>query len=80
MMKGTVKWFNCQKGYGFIEPADGSKDVFVHISAVERSGMDNAPPNAHAAHQAPIAMNLAGATKGVPGSGKVITATTTTMC
>jgi cold shock protein len=41
MMKGTVKWFNGQKGYGFIEPADGSKDVFVHISAVERAGMNS---------------------------------------
>jgi CspA family cold shock protein len=39
MMKGTVKWFNGQKGYGFIEPEDGSRDVFVHISAVERAGM-----------------------------------------
>ena len=37
---GTVKWFNAQKGYGFIEPNDGGKDVFVHILAVERSGMD----------------------------------------
>ena len=36
---GTVKWFNGQKGYGFIEPEDGGKDVFVHISAVERSGL-----------------------------------------
>ena len=40
MSVGTVKWFNSQKGYGFIQPQDGSKDVFVHISAVERSGMD----------------------------------------
>ena len=39
MAKGTVKWFNPTKGYGFIEPEDGSKDAFVHISAVERSGM-----------------------------------------
>jgi CspA family cold shock protein len=39
MNKGTVKWFNNQKGFGFIEPEDGSKDVFVHISAVERAGM-----------------------------------------
>jgi CspA family cold shock protein len=36
---GTVKWFNAQKGFGFIQPTDGSKDVFVHISAVERAGL-----------------------------------------
>ncbi|HEY7243912.1 MAG TPA: cold-shock protein [Xanthobacteraceae bacterium] len=41
MMKGTVKWFNGQKGYGFIEPEGGGKDVFVHISAVERAGMQS---------------------------------------
>src|SRR5271156_1880404 len=41
MAIGTVKWFNSQKGYGFIQPEDGSKDVFVHISAVERSGIGN---------------------------------------
>ena len=39
MTRGTVKWFNGQKGFGFIQPDDGSKDVFVHISAVERAGM-----------------------------------------
>lgn len=38
---GTVKWFNAQKGFGFIQPEDGSKDVFVHISAVERSGLSS---------------------------------------
>ena len=41
MATGTVKWFNEQKGYGFIQPDDGGKDVFVHISAVERAGMRN---------------------------------------
>ena len=39
MATGTVKWFNPAKGYGFIEPEDGGKDAFVHISAVERAGL-----------------------------------------
>ena len=41
MPTGTVKWFNPAKGYGFIEPEDGSKDAFVHISAVERAGLSS---------------------------------------
>jgi CspA family cold shock protein len=41
MATGTVKWFNAQKGYGFIQPSDGGRDVFVHISAVERAGMSS---------------------------------------
>ena len=41
MATGTVKWFNSVKGYGFIQPSDGSKDAFVHISAVEQAGLTN---------------------------------------
>ncbi|MDQ0471436.1 cold-shock protein [Labrys wisconsinensis] len=41
MSTGTVKWYNSSKGFGFIQPDDGSKDVFVHVSAVERAGMQD---------------------------------------
>ena len=41
MASGTVKWFNPTKGYGFVQPADGGKDVFVHISAVEKAGLSS---------------------------------------
>jgi CspA family cold shock protein len=45
MSTGTVKWFNTEKGYGFIAPDDGGKDIFVHISAVERSGLTGLADN-----------------------------------
>jgi CspA family cold shock protein len=45
MQKGTIKWFNPTKGYGFIKPAVGDKDVFVHISAVERAGLSTLNEN-----------------------------------
>ena len=41
MSNGTVKWFNAKKGYGFIEPEDGGKDIFVHVSALEQAGIKN---------------------------------------
>ena len=45
MAQGTVKWFNAQKGFGFIQPEDGGKDIFVHISAVEQSGLTGLADN-----------------------------------
>jgi cold shock protein len=50
MASGIVKWFNGQKGYGFIQPDTGGKDVFVHISAVEKAGMDGLPDGAKIAY------------------------------
>ena len=47
MASGTVKWFNPAKGFGFIQPQDGSKDVFVHISAVERAGLSTLNEGQH---------------------------------
>ncbi|GGB03495.1 cold-shock protein [Allosediminivita pacifica] len=51
MPNGTVKWFNTTKGYGFIAPEEGGKDVFVHISAVERSGMTGLADNMKVAYE-----------------------------
>ena len=51
MANGTVKWFNTTKGFGFIEPASGGKDVFVHISAVERAGMTGLRDNQAVAYE-----------------------------
>lgn len=51
MSKGTVKWFNGQKGYGFIQPDDGSKDIFVHISAVERAGFSGLNEGQHLTYE-----------------------------
>jgi CspA family cold shock protein len=45
MAKGTVKWFNTEKGYGFIQPADGGKDIFVHITAVQAAGLQTLQDN-----------------------------------
>ena len=51
MPNGTVKWFNATKGYGFIAPDDGGKDVFVHISAVERAGLKGLNENQKIAYE-----------------------------
>ncbi len=51
MPNGTVKWFNTTKGYGFIAPEEGGKDVFVHISAVERSGLTGLADNQKVAYE-----------------------------
>lgn len=51
MSTGTVKWFNSTKGYGFIQPDDGGKDVFVHISAVERAGFSSLAEGAKVSYE-----------------------------
>ncbi|NJR13251.1 MAG: cold-shock protein [Phyllobacteriaceae bacterium] len=51
MMKGTVKWFNETKGYGFIKPDAGGADVFVHISALQKSGMKTLPENERVSYE-----------------------------
>jgi cold shock protein len=57
MATGTVKWFNAQKGYSFIQPGDGSKDVFVRISAVERSGIRHLNEGQKISHELEIGRN-----------------------
>ena len=52
MATGTVKWFNATKGYGFIQPDNGGKDVFVHISAVERAGLSTLNEGAKVSYEA----------------------------
>ncbi len=51
MLKGTVKWFNAQKGYGFIQPEDGSADVFVHISAVLKANLKTLNENQEVSYE-----------------------------
>ena len=51
MATGTVKWFNATKGYGFIQPNNGGKDVFVHISAVEKAGLSNLAEGAKVSYE-----------------------------
>lgn len=51
MASGTVKWFNATKGYGFIQPADGGKDVFVHISAVQEAGLQGLEENQQVSYE-----------------------------
>ena len=57
MANGTVKWFNATKGYGFIEPEAGGKDVFVHISAVERSGLNGLNDNQKVSYEVETGRN-----------------------
>lgn len=63
MATGTVKWFNTQKGFGFIQPDDGSKDVFVHISAVEAAGMRGLMENQKVSYEITTERGKTAATK-----------------
>ncbi len=51
MQEGTVKWFNTQKGYGFIAPSTGGKDVFIHITALEAAGISQLPDNTKVSYE-----------------------------
>lgn len=57
MATGTVKWFNPTKGYGFIEPADGSNDVFVHISAVQQAGLNSLDEGQKVSYELQVGQN-----------------------
>lgn len=67
MATGTVKWFNAQKGYGFIRPDDGSPDVFVHISAVERSGISHLNEDQRISYEVEMGRNGKSAAVGLKG-------------
>ena len=69
MATGTVKWFNPQKGFGFIEPSDGGKDVFVHISAVERAGLSSLKEGQRVKYE--IARDRGEDSSCQPGAGRV---------
>lgn len=51
MATGIVKWFNTQKGYGFVQPEDGGKDVFVHITALQAAGLNNLPEGSRISYE-----------------------------
>jgi cold shock protein len=68
MAIGTVKWFNGQKGYGFIQPDSGDKDVFVHISAVQKSGLSGLPDGAK------LTFDIVPKRQGIGGKSEVVMA------